>query len=240
MTVIGTVESLWRYPVKSMRGEELPEGFAGIGGIAGDRLFAFRSSANPEGFPYFTARDQHNMLRYRAMLRRDDESAAMTAVVETTAGDTFAIDDPALISALRHGLDEKHQLSLMRSERALADAYPLSLFSVQTAAKLSHEIGTAWDKRRFRANIYLDLPSSDGFAENEFVGRSLRLGDTVIVSVAKKDSRCIMITLDPDTAAKSPALLKQVAQAHGGTAGVYASVVTEGIVRKGDLVELID
>ena len=58
MTTIGTVESLWRYPVKSMRGEELNEIFAGYAGVYGDRLFAFESSANRRGFPFFTGRDQ--------------------------------------------------------------------------------------------------------------------------------------------------------------------------------------
>ena len=42
MNIVGTVESLWRYPVKSMRGEELIEIFAGYAGVYGDRLFAFR------------------------------------------------------------------------------------------------------------------------------------------------------------------------------------------------------
>ena len=65
MKIIGRVESLWRYPVKSMRGEELAEAFAGFAGVYGDRLFAFRSSASPKGFPYLTAREQHELLRYR-------------------------------------------------------------------------------------------------------------------------------------------------------------------------------
>ena len=51
MSVIGKVESLWRYPVKSMRGEELNEAFAGYPGVYGDRVFAFKSSASPAGFP---------------------------------------------------------------------------------------------------------------------------------------------------------------------------------------------
>ena len=38
MAIIGKVESLWRYPVKSMRGEELSEAFVGFAGIYGDRL----------------------------------------------------------------------------------------------------------------------------------------------------------------------------------------------------------
>jgi uncharacterized protein len=62
MTIVGKVESLWRYPVKSMRGEELTEAFVGFAGIYGDRLFAFKSAARPVGFPYLTGREQMNML----------------------------------------------------------------------------------------------------------------------------------------------------------------------------------
>ena len=64
MNMIGTVESLWRYPVKSMRGEEMEEMFAGYAGVYGDRLFAFESSASPKGFPFFTGREQRQMIRY--------------------------------------------------------------------------------------------------------------------------------------------------------------------------------
>jgi uncharacterized protein YcbX len=96
------------------------------------------------------------------------------------------------------------------------------------------------DKRRFRANVYLDLTASEGFAEDKFVGRSLRLGPKVIVSIVGRDGRCMMITLDPDTGKKEPALLKNVAQAHDGKAGVYGAVLAEGIVRRGDDVELLD
>jgi uncharacterized protein len=58
MSIVGQIDSLWRYPVKSMRGEELSEAFVGFSGVYGDRLFAFKSSACPEGFPYLTGREQ--------------------------------------------------------------------------------------------------------------------------------------------------------------------------------------
>lgn len=58
MSVLGTVESLWRYPVKSMRGEELHEAFVGFPGIHGDRVYAFVSSAARTGFPWLTARER--------------------------------------------------------------------------------------------------------------------------------------------------------------------------------------
>ncbi len=243
MSVVGTVESLWRYPVKSMRGEELEEIFVGDGGVDGDRLFAFRSSAARPEFPYFTAREQSQMLRcrprYRPRLLADQPNEPMVDV-EIPSGEVLAIDDPALVDYLLTGVDEKHHLTLMRSARAITDTQPISIISVQTAGRLAEESATAEEKRRFRANIYLDLRTTDGFAENDFVGQSLRLGSEVVVSILARDSRCMVITLHPDTAVSSPAVLKKVAQAHGGTAGVYAAVAREGRIQKGDSVELID
>ena len=260
MSIIGKVDSLWRYPVKSMRGEELDEAFAGFSGIYGDRLFAFRSSASPKGFPYLTAREQQKLLQHRPRFRNPDKaarpvnlaeaesmganpvSADLTELmvdVETPGGERLTIDDPALIGTLRNGIDQKHQLTLMRSERALTDCRPVSIFSLQSARQLTEETGTPVDKRRFRANIYVDLTSAKGFGENQFVGRSVRIGPKVVVRILERDPRCMMITLDPDTGEKSPAILKKVAQAHDGMAGVYGAVLVEGTLHKGDPVEVL-
>ena len=152
----------------------------------------------------------------------------------------FAIDDPTLIDNLRTGIDEKHELTLLRSDKAITDCRPLSIFAVQTARRLGEETGVTVDKRRFRANIYVDLTTSDGFAEDGLVGRSLRIGSKVVVSILQRDARCMMITLDPDTGEKEPAILKKVAQAHDGMAGVYGAVLVEGMLHKGDPVEVID
>jgi len=160
--------------------------------------------------------------------------------VETPDGKTLGIDNPALMDMLRADIDQKHQLTLMRSERALTDCRPVSIFSLQSARQLGEEIGTPIDKRRFRANVYVDLTSAEGFAENEFVGRSLRIGTKVVVTILERDPRCVMITLDPDTGEKTPAILKKVAQAHEGMAGVYGAVMVEGMVHKGDSVEVLE
>jgi uncharacterized protein YcbX len=261
MSGIGKVEGLWRYPVKSMRGEELEEAFAGFSGIYGDRLFAFKSSASPKGFPYFTAREQRRLLQYRPHFRYPDkaarpinlteaesmganpvsaDSSELMIDVQTPDGRTVAIDDPALIDMLRTGIDQKHQLTLMRSERPMTDCRPFSMFSLQSARQLGEETGVPIDKRRFRANVYVDLTSGGGFAENDFVGRSLRIGPRVVVRILERDARCVMITLDPDTTEKTPAILKKVAQAHEGMAGVYGAVMVEGMLHKGDSIEVLD
>jgi len=261
MSIIGKVESLWRYPVKSMRGEELDETFASYSGIYGDRVFAFRSSASHKGFPYFTAREQRRLLQYRPLFRNPEKAARpinlteaesknanplladladLVVDVETPEGQTLAIDDPALIESFRADIDPKHQLTLMQSQRAMTDCRPVSIFSLQSAQQLAEETGTPVDKRRFRANVYVHLTSAKGFGENELVGRSIRIGSKVIIAVLERDSRCMIITLDPDTGEQTPAILKKVAQAHDGMAGVYGAVLVEGMLHKGDSIELLD
>jgi hypothetical protein len=261
MNIVGKVDSLWRYPVKSMRGEELEEAFAGYPGVYGDRVFAFKSSASPIGFPYFTAREQRRLLKYRPRFRHPGKAARpvnlteadrmgagplaadiseLIVDVETPEGKTLAIDDPVLMDMLRANVDAKHELTLMRSHRAMTDCRPMSIFSLQSARQLSEETGMSVDKRRFRANVYVELASDQGFGENELVGRSLKIGTKVIISVLERDPRCMMITLDPDTGEQAPAILKKVAQAHEGTAGVYGAVIVEGMLHKGDSVDLLD
>ncbi len=262
MRTIATVESLWRYPVKSMRGEELEEVFAGYAGVYGDRLFAFQSFTGRKGLPFLTGREQRRMLLYRPRFRYPEKAARpinfeeaerlsplvnpvsakaadLMLDVETPDGQIFAIDDPRLLAHLQADMTEKHDLRLHRSDKAITDCCPVSIISTQSIRRLGEEAGVTADKRRFRANIYLDLHSEDGFAEDNLVGKSLRIGPKVIVHVVARDTRCMMITLHPETAEKTPAILKAVAQAREGMAGVYAAILAQGIVRKGDPVEVL-
>ena len=262
MTVVGTVESLWRYPVKSMRGERLNTGFIGFAGVYGDRLFAFSNSARPKGFPYLTGREQKEMLLYQPRFRHPEKAAMppnlaeaeamapgmspiyaepedLAVDVETPSGEVLSIDDPALVERLSARLGEGNTLNLLRSRRALTDCRPVSLISIQTVDRLGKELETPLDKRRFRANIYLDLGSAGGFGEDRFVGQSFQIGRKVAVSILERDPRCAMITLDPETAKRNPEILRQVSRAHAGMAGVYAAVLVEGSVQPGDEVKLL-
>lgn len=263
MRVVGKVESLWRYPVKSMRGEELQEAFVGFPGVYGDRLYAFQSAAAIKGFPYLTGREQEAMLLYRPVYRHVERTAkpgnlaeaeamgsGVTPVyadlsefvvdVDTPAGRRIAIDDPQLMSMLREGIDDKHRLTLLRSHRAMTDCRPVSIFSLQTVRHLSKELGFDLDKRRFRANIYANFDSVAAFGEDEFVGRTLRIGAKATIAVVNRDSRCKMITLDPDTAHQEPEIMRRLTRDHEGKAGIYAAVLVEGTVRPGDEISLLD
>ena len=259
MEIVGRVESVWRYPVKSMRGEELHEAFAGFGGVYGDRLYAFRSSAAPKGFPYLTGREQQQMLLYQPVYSDPElmakppnlaeadaispniapvyPAAAQVMVhVRTPDGEMLAIDDPLLANLLH----EAHELTLLRSDRAMTDCRPLSLFSIQTARQLSQDMGADLDKRRFRANVYLDIGSQNAFEEDQFVGRTLRIGAKAQIAVLDRDSRCKMITLDPDTGEANPEVMRHLARSRDGKAGVYAAVLVEGMIRPGDEIALLN
>ena len=263
MTVVGKVESLWRYPVKSMRGEELQQSYLGFSGVYGDRLYAFHDKSAPEGFPFLTGREQEQMLLYQPSFRHPNHAASppnlaeaeanepgLTPVYAETAdlavdiqmpsGEVLSIDDPALITRLSEGLDGTHTLSLLRSHRSFTDCRPVSVFSIQTVKRIGEEVDMALDKRRFRANLYADLTPMAGFAENAFVGRKLQIGTKAVIAVTDHDPRCKMITLDPNTSEASPEVLRSVRDAHDGKAGLYGAVLIEGIVRPGDEIRLLD
>ena len=90
------------------------------------------------------------------------------------------------------------------------------------------------DAQRFRMNFEIDWTKGGAFFENELIGKHIRIGEQLTLMVAKKDMRCKVIRLDPDTAEASPEVLQVVADKHEGSVGIYATVLREGIVRRGD------
>jgi uncharacterized protein YcbX len=159
--------------------------------------------------------------------------------VDIPDGQTVSIDDHRLIDRLRKNIRDVHELRLIRSDRALTDCRPISLFSIQTARRIGEELGIDIDKRRFRANIYFELVSDSPFAEDEFVGGKLQIGAKTVIAVTDRDPRCKTITLDPDTGVANPDVMRKVARSHEGKAGIYGAVVVERTIRPGDEIRLL-
>jgi uncharacterized protein len=263
MSIIGTVESLWRYPVKGMRGEKLPEAFMGFSGFYGDRCYAIRDSAARKGFPYLNGNVQPEMLRCQPQFHYFEKSLKPPNLAEassiapgvtptnpdandfdldviTTSGTILSIDDPLFLEMLGENLRSEHDLSLVRSDRALTDCRPVSLISLQTIRQIETESNSTLDKRRFRANIYFNLDSNEGFGEDNLIGRRLCIGDKAEIMVLERDPRCKAISLDPETGEHNPQLLKKVAQLHDANAGVYCAVLVEGILTAGDSIQILE
>ncbi len=259
MNRIGKLESVWRYPVKSMRGEQIDDVFVAYTGVMGDRLYALAAAQAPPEFPWHTNREQEEFILFKAAYRNPASTlkpAAMEAAfkealnppypsaeafalnVETPEGKVYDIEDAAFLASLRE--NSAGELTLHFTQKNAVDCRPLSLFSFQTLVQLEQETGLEIDKRRFRANFYLDWDSAGGFYENELVNRRLKIGERLEIMVRELDPRCKSITIDPDTAETQPRILKHIARKHNGFAGVYAAVLTEGTVSAGDEIYLLD
>jgi MOSC domain-containing protein len=239
MEKLGTLRILRRYPFKSMAGEDLREIFVTYAGLTGDRAYAFVDKNNRSNFPWMTARQAHEMLMFRP---RYLESCPVTeehpsrdyfrAEVVTPEGNTMSADDPQFTPFFEKRFGR--QLELRFSERAMQDACPISLLGLDTVEALGRETGLALDHRRFRANFYIAWDNRIPYFEDELVGERLQIGEKLALMIVKKDSRCVIITLDPSNGEASPQVFETVTRNHGRCFGVYASVTREGVVRTGD------
>ena len=165
MSTVGTVESIWRYPVKSMAGEELAESFASFAGLMGDRVYGFVTNKGNPGFPWHTARDQESLLQYKPRYKHPgttikpgnlDAAEAMSpginplypeteqfAIgVETPEGKTYSVTDEAFLAHLKT-LTNDQTLKLHFTQRSQFDCRPLSLFSLQLCASPDGGVGDA-------------------------------------------------------------------------------------------------
>ena len=235
--VVAHIAELWRYPVKSMRGEQVGALDLLPDGIAQDRRYAVESAGAPRGKPLLTGRERAGMLLQRAVV------VGGQTVVETSTGLRFCIDDPALPAALEQLLQQGHPLHLVRSTAPLTDCRPVAILSRETIAQLSAELARPVDARRFRANLVLTFAAADvpanGFPEDALVGHTLQFGDTARMRITERDPRCRMVTLDPTTAESDPTLMKHLDRRHDGRLGIYATTVMAGRLRVGDTVSIV-
>jgi uncharacterized protein len=231
MTVVGRVVGLRRYPVKSMAAEELDRAEVSWHGVAGDRRWAFvRDGQVRSGFPWLTIRERPEMARYRPFYTERARPNASATLVRTPSGGELDVADPALAAELGPGV------RVIKQDRGVFDTMPLSLLTTQTLAGLGRLVGTGLAAGRFRPNLLVDAVGP-GFAEDAWVGRVLRIGG-LRMRVDMRDQRCVMVTIDPVTLDRNPAILRAIARERDNRLGVYGSTVEPGQVAVGDPVEL--
>jgi len=234
MSVVGRVAGLWRYPVKSMAAEELDGAEVSWHGLAGDRRWAFiRAGQERSGFPWLTIRERPEMACYRPRFAESARPDASLTLVRTPSGDEFDVADPALAAELGPGV------RVIKQNRGVFDTMPLSLLTTQALAGLGRLTGTGLSAGRFRPNLLVDAPGSGvpGFPEDAWVGRVLRIGG-LRMRVDKPDQRCVIVTIDPVTLRRDPAILRTIARERDTRFGVYGSTVAPGLVAVGDPVAL--
>lgn len=226
---VGRVVGLWRYPVKSMAAEALPECEVGWHGLAGDRRWAFiQNRAVQSGFPWLTLRQRADLNHYRPSFVEPARPDKSRTNVQTPSGDIFDVADPALAAELY-----RDDVRVIRQGRGCFDTFPLSLITTQTVARLGEMVDAPLDVHRFRPNILVEATADEPFAEDGWLGCVLRIGG-MQMRVDKRDGRCVVITIDPVTTQRNPEILRAVTKARQGCLGVYGTTVEPGRVAVDD------
>lgn len=232
-SAVGSVVGLWRYPVKSMAAEAVASCGVSWHGLAGDRRWAFvRQDAVRSGFPWLTLRERGDLAQFRPAFVDPERPEQSPVVVHTPSGVAFDVADPELAALLR-----PEGVRPMKLDRGAFDTFPLSLITTATVAWLEARVGSELDVARFRPNLLVATDDAVPFAEDGWVGRVLRIGG-VRLRVDKRDGRCAVITIDPRTGMREPAILRTVASERQGCLGVYGSTVEPGRLALGDAVFL--
>jgi uncharacterized protein len=225
-----TVDSLHRYPVKSMRGQTLERAEVNWNGFEEDRRYAFMRTENRSGFPWLTGTKYPALTLYTAQL----EPSTMSVRVTDSAGIERDLYDPDLTAQLEVAYGEP--LRVTRSDRGIFDEFPISIVTRQSLTALEHDLSIPMDNRRFRANFVLDTADDQPFVEDQWVGSHLEFSGGLVVRITTRDVRCSMINLEPDSANADPRVLKHVVRHRENCLGVYGHVEQPGWVGVGETV----
>jgi uncharacterized protein len=226
--VFATVAELWRYPVKSLLGEQLQELQVEERGVVGDRLYAVTDRHGKLGSGKTTRRFR----RLDGMFDLSARDGGKRPIVTLPDGRELSVGDAELDAFLSERY--RDELRVLHEDGVPHhDAAPLHLLTTSSLRWLENSLpASRIDVRRFRPNVLLDAVGA-ALLEDAWVGRRFALGSAV-VRVVERTERCVMTTNAQSELPKDPAVLRAVTELNDVCLGIYASVEREGRVRVGD------
>jgi uncharacterized protein YcbX len=148
---IGQIEAIFRYPVKSMRGEPLDAATLGWHGLDGDRRLAFRRLDDRGGFPWLTASKLPDLVRFTPQRREDGTGGTLPTHVRTPEGEEMPLFGEALAAEVGRRLGAP--VLMMQLNHGIFDEASLSVITSDTVREVGRLAGRSADVRRFRPNI---------------------------------------------------------------------------------------
>ncbi|MDX2214984.1 MAG: MOSC domain-containing protein [Oculatellaceae cyanobacterium bins.114] len=260
---VGTLVSLWRYPVKSMMGEELNASVITEEGLLGDRTYALIDN-HGKTVSAKSPRKWGKMFDCRASLETlsqvkitlPDGTVVLSHVDEVDQVLSQAFGQLVKLEAIApaepsiemytpdiDGLPDQDQITDAAIQPStFFDAATVHLLTTATMNQLQTLApGSRFETRRFRPNLVVQpTNSTTGFVENDWVGRTLAIGDEVRLSVTSPCPRCVMTTMAQGELPNDLNILKTAMQHNQGNIGIYASVMQGGTIRRGDTVTVLE
>ena len=238
----GRVSALWRYPVKSLLGMSVPEASLTAAGLLGDRAYALIDLETGKVASAKRPQLWRRMLELSAVADADGKLAVRFPDGETVALDAPSLDarlsaflgravtlrtqprdEEALDRAVPEQVLEAGEHSEVESTHlTLAQASPeggffdYAPFHVVTLNSLEAVAAAAGDDtivaQRYRANIVLDMPDAEPFAENGWTGLELTIGPDVALTVIGATPRCAVPMLAHGELPRADGALTKVAE----------------------------
>ena len=283
MLVIGSVVSIYRYPVKSMSGEKLDAAAIGPGGLIGDRQWALRDVETGKLVSAKRPRLWGPILECRAWY--DDDGQAH---VELPSGAQFDLDDPDAVKALSDLFGREIALEKFRQTAqgsyesdwpiiegmvlsgreavefptnvagnhtdGFVDVFPVHVTTTSAMRTLEEaDPSLVVDDRRFRPTVVIDTGTAEGFVENQWIGRKVKVGESVL-SVTRPTFRCMMAVAAQNDLPRQNRVLQTLARINGDQVhlkltgdsgkgahfGVWANVAKPGRVQANDVARIED
>ncbi|RZU24220.1 MOSC domain-containing protein [Streptomyces sp. BK239] len=234
---LGTIERIWRYPIKSTGGERLESVGVDERGLLGDRLYAVRDAEGRFG----SGKNTRRFRRMPGLLRLGSRYPAAGTLAEPELLDPEGVPVADATAYLRRYL-QRHDVEVAR-EGAVShfDQLPLSVLSTATLDWMRTALaGIPVDERRFRPNLLIRTPpGTPAFVEDQWLGAEVRIGTTACVTFVRSSERCVMVNESQQDLPHSPLVLRTVAQAHGMRLDALGTVTTPGAIGVGDVVAVI-
>jgi len=208
------VSQLWRYPVKSLRGEALSSARLTVNGIEGDRLVHVAGNLGP-----LTGRTRHSLLTIPAATGPDG-----APMVDGHRWDS----DEAESTVRRHAGPQA---------RLVADATPERFDILELLVATDGAVARfGGDVRRLRPNLVLAGIPAD--CEPELPGQAFAIGDALI-GIHSVRQRCIVTTINPDSGRQDLDVLRRIRAVFGGQLALNCWVITPGDVHVADPVQIL-
>ena len=173
---IGRIEAIFRYPVKSMRGEPLDAATLGWHGLVGDRRLALRRLDDRGEFPWLSATKLPELILFTPQRRESGNGEVLPTHVLTPEGEGMPVFGETLAAEIgrRHG----GPVQMMQLRHGTFDEASLSVITSDTVREVGRLAGRSADVRRFRPNILVRSKCAVPFEEDEWVDGVLTFGET--------------------------------------------------------------
>jgi uncharacterized protein YcbX len=227
------VDRVWRYPVKSMRGQRADAIEIMQYGVVGDRRYAVQDASGRLG----SGKRAEGFRKIDGLFGFHAHYTEAGARVTMPDGSEMAVDDPAIDGRLSELLGQPVTLACADDDSHLDDS-PVHLLTTGSLAWLTRELpDVEADERRFRPNLVLAVDDAEP-VEQDWMGRRLRVGTELVLEVTAPTPRCGMVSLAQDELSRDSRVLRHIRNQADLMFGVYAAVVQPGMARVGDAVTL--